>query len=245
MRRAVRRCFQSYARYWAESLRLPSLSPDEIEDGVTTHGYEHIDAAVRDGPGPILVLPHLGGWEWAGFWLTRVKQVPITVVVERLEPPALFDWFVSFRQSLGMEVVPLGDGAGRAVIQAVKRRDIAALLADRDITGSGVDVEFFGERTTLPAGPATVALRTGAPLLPTATYFHGRGHFCLVRPPLPVERTGKLRADVTALTRAIARSLEDLIRLAPEQWHLMSPNWPSDYDALERRRSSSQAAAMC
>ena len=237
LRRAVRRCFESYARYWAESFRLPNLSPDTIAAGLTPVGYEHIEQARASGVGPIIVLAHLGGWEWAGFWIARVKGVPITVVVERLEPPSVFEWFVEFRRSLGMNVVPLGPDAGREVIRAVKAGHVVCLLSDRDITGSGVEVEFFGERTKLPAGPATLALRTGAPLLPTAVYFEGSGHLGMVHAPLPVERTGNLRDDVTRITQDIARSLEGLIREAPEQWHLMQPNWPSDHAVLERARS--------
>jgi KDO2-lipid IV(A) lauroyltransferase len=241
LRRATQRCFESYARYWVESFRLPELSPPELDAGIVAEGYEHIQAAFDRGTGPILVLPHLGGWEWAGFWLAQVKQVPITVVVERLEPPSVFDWFVEFRSRLGMNVVPLGPDAGRAVIRALKDCHVVALLSDRDITGSGIDVEFFGERTTLPAGPATLAIRTGAPLLPTATYFEGRQHRCVVRPPLTVDRTASLRADVTRLTQSMASALEDLIRVAPEQWHLMSPNWPSDHEVLARVRGDRRA----
>jgi phosphatidylinositol dimannoside acyltransferase len=242
LRRAVRRCFESYARYWAESFRLPGLSPETIEAGLTPVGYEHIEAARASGVGPLIVLPHLGGWEWAGFWIARVKNVPITVVVERLEPPSVFDWFVEFRRSLGMNVVPLGPDAGRDVIRAVKAGHVVCLLSDRDITGSGVEVEFFGEKTTLPAGPATLALRTGAPLLPTAVYFRGARHLGVVNAPLPVERTGNLRADITRITQDIAHSLEGLIREAPEQWHLMQPNWPSDHAVLERAKKGRAAA---
>ena len=103
------------------------------------------------------------------------------------------------------------------------------LLSDRDLTGDGVEVEFFGERTTLPAGPATLALRTGAALLPVAVYFtEGRGHKGMVRPPLDITREGRLREDIARITQALAYEFEDLIRVAPEQWHLLQPNWPSD-----------------
>ena len=104
-----------------------------------------------------------------------------------------------------------------------------ACLCDRDLHGDGVPVEFFGEETTLPAGPVTLALRTGAPLLPTAVYFQGsEGHLGVIRPPLALERQGRLRADVARGTQQLAGALEELIRAAPEQWHLMQPNWPSD-----------------
>jgi phosphatidylinositol dimannoside acyltransferase len=232
LRRAVHRTFGSYMRYWVDSFRLPKLSPAQIDAGFAVEGYDHIERAIASGTGPILALPHLGGWEWAAFWLTQVLGVEVTAVVEAVEPQELFDFFVEFRRELGMHVVPLGPHAGTEVIAAIKQGHVACLLSDRDLTGDGVEVEFFGERTTLPGGPVTLALRTGAPLLPTAVYFEGRGHHAVIGPPLPLERRGRLRADVARLTQDLAYVLEDLIRRAPEQWHLQSPNWPSDYDAL-------------
>jgi phosphatidylinositol dimannoside acyltransferase len=227
--RATVRLFQSYARYWVESFRLPGTSAADLDAGLTHEGYEHLQGALAHGRGAILALPHLGGWEWGGFWLSRVAGIPVTVVVERLEPPDLFEWFVELRQSLGMEVVALGPEAGTATMRALKANRALALLSDRDIGGGGHEVEFFGERTTLPAGPATLALRTGAPILPVAVYFDGpRSRHAVVRPPLDTSRQAGLRADVARVTQALAHELEALIRAAPEQWHLLQPNWPSD-----------------
>ncbi len=200
-------------------------------------GMHRIEAAVESGTGPICALPHLGGWEWGGFWLAATLKHRVTVVVEPLEPPELFDWFVDLRKSFGMEVVPLGPGAGSAVARSIKAANITCLLCDRDLTGGGVEVEFFGERTTLPAGPATLALRTGAALLPTAVYFRGKGHHAAIREAVPVERRGSLREDVQRITQLLAYELEALIRAEPEQWHLLQPNWPSDHDALAAQRS--------
>ncbi len=227
--RAVQQLFESYARYWVESFRLPGTSPAALDAGFTFDGFDHVEAARDAGKGVILALPHLGGWEWAGFWLTRVKGIPITAIVERLEPPELFDWFVSLRESFGMEVVPLGPAAGTACVRALKRNHALALLSDRDLAGGGPEVEFFGERTTLPGGPATLALRTGAPLLPIATYFDGpSSRHTVVRPAIDTTRRGSLREDVARVTQDLAHALEELIRAAPEQWHLLQPNWPSD-----------------
>lgn len=235
LQREVQRCFESYARYWMEAFRLPELSPAELDAGMSYEGFEHIEDARAAGRGPLIILPHLGGWEWAAFWLTSILDIGVTAVVEKLEPPELYEWFVGLRTKLGMNVVPLGPKAGAEVMGAVKRTDVICLLSDRDIDGTGVEVEFFGERTTLPKGPAMIALRTGAPLLPCAIYYRGSGHHGVVRPPVPAERTDAgLREDVTRITQALAHELEDLIRAAPEQWHLMQPNWPSDHEALER-----------
>lgn len=227
----VREVYRSYGRYYGESFRLPTISPAELDARMSYEGYEHILQAREDGFGPLVVMPHLGSWEWSAYWLTRVEQTPVTAVVERIEPPALFDWFVDYRESIGMEIVPLGPDAGRSVVHAVKQRHAIALLCDRDIGRSGVEVSFFGETTTLPSGPAVLALRTGAPLLPTAIYDRGRTHHGVVRPPIPVAREGSFRADVARITQALAAELEVLIRAAPEQWHLMQPNWPSDWAA--------------
>ena len=135
------------------------------------------------------------------------------------------------RESLGMDIIPLGPNALGEVSRAIKSGKITCLLCDRDIGGGGIEVEFFGERTTLPAGPATLALRTGAPLFPTAVYLRDglvHGH---VGEPIETVRTGRLRADVERITQELAFRLEELIVPAPTQWHLMQPNWPSDYVA--------------
>lgn len=226
--RAVEATFESYARYYVESFRLPGTSLADLDSGFTTEGYEHVERARAEGRGAIMVMPHLGGWEWAGFWLTRVRQIPVTVVVERLEPPALFEWFAKLRRSFGMEVVALGPQAGPAAIRALRANHLLALLCDRDLDGNGPEVEFFGERTTLPGGPATLALRTGAPILPAAVYFDGPVRHGLIRPPLDTTRRAGLREDVARVTQDVAGALEELIRAAPEQWHLLQPNWPSD-----------------
>jgi phosphatidylinositol dimannoside acyltransferase len=229
LRRAAQAAFDYYARYWVESFRLPGLSSEEVDGAFSYQGLEHLDDALAAGHGAIVALPHLGGWEWAGRWITE-QGVPITAVVEPLEPPELFEWFVSFRESLGMTVVPIGPAATTAVLRALRANEAVCLLCDRDIQGGGIEVEFFGERTTLPGGPATLALRTGAPILPTAVYFTSArdGHSAVIRPPLLAEREGTLRQDVERITQALVGELEVLIRAAPEQWHLFQPNWPSD-----------------
>ena len=228
----VDQAYVSYLRYWIESFRLPHLTPEEVAKGLTTQGYErYVLPALEKGSGVILALPHLGGWEWAGRWLAD-RGHRVTAVVERVEPPALFEWFVDLRTDLGMNIVPLDAGAGREVLAALKNNEIVCLLSDRDLHRNGVEVEFLGESTTLPAGPATLALRTGAPILPTAVYFSGaRGthHLGVVRPPLDTTRTAaSLRSDVSRVTQSLADELGALIRRAPAQWHLFQPNWPSD-----------------
>ena len=230
IRRLTQQVFDSYARYYLESFRLPTLTSAQVAASFTVEGYhENMLPALDRGKGVILALPHLGGWEWAGRWAADLGN-KMTVVVEPIQPPELFEWFADLRRKFGMTVIPLGPDAGPAVLKSLRNNEVLCLLSDRDITGGGIEVEFFGERTKLPAGPATLAIRTGAALLPTAAYFtdRGVGHHGVIGAPMNCERHGKLREDVQRITQELAYELEVLIRRAPEQWNLLQPNWPSD-----------------
>ena len=228
--RLVDEALGSYARYWAESLRLPGLAADEISAGISYENFRYVEQSEAGGRGTIVALPHLGGWEWAGTHLALTGH-KVSVVVERLRPPDLFEWFVSYRERLGMNVIPTGPDAASRCKAALADNHVLCLLSDRLLPGaSGVEVEFFGERTSLPAGPALLALRTGAPLLPAAVYFEARTdrHTGVLLPPLDTSRSGRMREDVQRVTQDLAGAFEKLIRRAPTQWHLLQPNWPSD-----------------
>jgi phosphatidylinositol dimannoside acyltransferase len=230
LERRVDAVYVSYARYWAESLRLPSLPYATVAAGMTDEGIERIQGALVAGKGAILALPHLGGWEWGGTWLAG-SGVPVSVVVERLQPPEVFEWFVDYRRRLGLEVIAVGPEAGPASLRALRANRVLCLLCDRVVGETpGIEVPFFGERTQLPAGPAALARRSGAVLLPAAVYL-GRDaddHLAVVRPALEVPHTRSVRADILDTTTRLAGELETLIRRAPTQWHLLQPNWPSD-----------------
>lgn len=230
---AVGNVFTSYAHYWIESFRLPGTSPEELDAKFTHTGWEHVRDAIDAGQGVVLAMPHLGAWEWAGFWTTAVQDVRVTTVVEAVEPPELTAWFTGLREAFGFEIIALGPEAGSAAMAALRSARILTLLCDRDVSGGGIEVEFFGERTTLPAGPATIALRSGAALVPATVYFDGMHHRGQALPPIDTTRHGKLREDIKRVTQALADNLEVLIREAPEQWHLLQANWPSDHEAAE------------
>jgi len=225
----TRRAFRNYGRYWLEGARLPSVPPSTVRERFHFEsGRGYLDDAMAAGRGAIMALPHVGAWEWGAAWLA-LEGYPMTAVAELLEPPELYDWFVAQRESIGLTIVPLGPEAGGVLLKTLRDGKLVGLLCDRDIAGSGVEVEFFGERTTLPAGPAALGLRTGAPILPTAVYAApNRDHVTVISPPVPAERTGRLRADVARVTQDIAYALEALIRRAPDQWYMFQPNWPSD-----------------
>ena len=228
-RGGARRSFRAYARYWVEGARLARTGPDAVRRRMSVErGYEHLKEGVATGRGVILALPHVGSWEWGGYFLA-LDGYPMTSVAERMKPPQLFDWLVEERRGMGLTVVPLGADSGGAVLRTLRQGGLVGLLCDRDLVGNGVEVDFFGETTTLPAGPAMLALRTGATLLVAAVFSGpGRHHVGVVSEPVDTERTGPLRKDVQRVTQEIARRFEGLIRQSPEQWHLYQPNWPSD-----------------
>lgn len=223
------RSYRSYARYWVEGARLPTTPASEVAQRlVLDWGFAHLEEAFASGKGVLLALPHLGSWEWGGAYLASEGH-PMTSIAERVEPARLFDWFVEQRAAMGLHIVPLGDDAGKQALRVLRDGGLVGLVSDRDISGNGVAVEFFGERTTLPAGPATIALRTGAVLLPAAVYNGPRSYHCgVVTAPLDTARRGSFREDVARITQELAHCFERLVSRAPEQWHLYQPNWPSD-----------------
>ena len=225
----VNRGFESYGQYWAEGAKLPGIKPEKVFARFRiAEGLEHLYDAKTKGLGTIIALPHIGSWEWGGSYLNSLG-LGMTAVAEDLEPPALFAWFKAKREAIGIRIEPLDEHAGTVLLQTLKDGGVIGLLCDRDIQGNGIEIEFFGERVRLPAGPATLALRTGATLVAAACYSGpGRDHFAVVTAPIPAERQGRLREDVTRVTQSLALELEGLIRRAPEQWHVLQPRFEGD-----------------
>jgi KDO2-lipid IV(A) lauroyltransferase len=229
LERYVDRAFESYGQYWAEGAKLPAIPRDEMASRfVISEGREHLDAAFALGKGVIVALPHVGSWEWGGAYLSTIGM-PMTAVAEALDPPELFEWFKAKRESIGLSIEPLDESAGTVLLSTLRAGKVVGLLCDRDIQGNGIEVEFFGERVTMPAGPATLALRTGAALVAAACYSGpGRGHHAVITPTIDTTREAKMREDVTRITQLVARELEGLIRRAPEQWHVLQPRFASE-----------------
>lgn len=228
--RMARGMFVSYGRYWGEALWIRPRKAARVMERVSVEGLDRLLAARDAGKGMIFALPHIGNWEVAGT-ITRREGVELMAAAERLGNQRLVDWFTKLRAMLGIQIV-LADGGRevfRALYRVIERGGAAALLTDRDISGSGVEVSFFGEMTTLPKGAISIAIRSGAPVFPAASYFKpGLGHHLVVEPPLTIPTEGSLEERVLAGTTELAAALERLIRRAPEQWHLLQPNWPSD-----------------
>ncbi len=225
--------FASYGRYWAEVFWTRPRRKAEIVAGCTIDGEENIHAAKAAGKGIVLALPHMGNWESAGAKAEAIG-IPVLAAAEGLSNEKIVDWFVDVRRDLGIETVITGRGnrVTAALARRLKEGGVIALVSDRDVSGRGVEVEFFGERTTMPPGPVALAERSGAALLPVACYFEpAGGHRFVVRPPLAIPPADTREERVAAGTQAFAAVLEELISAAPQDWHLFVPNWPSDKES--------------
>ncbi len=238
----VRAGLRSYARYWMEAFRLPSLSRREILAGFRLDGAEMLAADVASGRGAVVALPHAGNWDAAGAWVAA-NGWPITTVAERLKPEGVYERFLAFRQGLGMEILPTHGGERPAfdvLVDRIRAGAVVPLLADRDLSARGVEVDFFGGRTRMPAGPALLAIRTGAPLYVTTMWYEpdlARG--ALAGPvELPDPDSGPLDARVRVLTQRIADGLAAGIARHPEDWHMLQRMW------LDQRTEGSGAPAQ-
>ena len=227
----TRPALRSYARYWCEVFRLPSTKLERIVDRTTTVNEDLVRASVASGAGTILALPHSGNWDAAGAWLAGTG-VPFTTVAERLKPESLYDQFVAFRESLGMEVLPLTGGRPpyEVLAERLQAGGTLCLLADRDLTPRGIDVEFFGATSRMPAGPARLALETGAALIPATLSFTKDGWE--IRFHEYVAHT-----DIQTMTQDLADAFADGIREHPQDWHMLQRLWLDDLDADDPRRA--------
>lgn len=225
-----------YMRYWSEAFRLPAWTPDRLRATFTLEqGLDHLDAAVAAGTGAVMLTSHSGNWDHAGAWACD-RYGGLVTVAERLKPEGLYDKFVAYRESLGMEVLPHGDEETfRTLLRRLKEGKLVCLVADRDLSGSGVPVDFFGERTSMPGGPALLSLLTGAPIMLVDLWHVEDGLRGRVHPPLTHPEGLPRKEAVASLTQSIADGFAVSIREHPEDWHMMQPLWHAD---LPRRVSA-------
>lgn len=219
----LRAAIRSYARYWCEVFRLPSMSRDRIVGGTTTTDEHLLRDSVASERGTIMVLPHSGNWDAAGAWC-GFTGVPFATVAERLKPESLYEQFLAFRQSLGMEVLPL-TGGERPPYEVLHERLVAGgticLLADRDLSKRGLEVDFFGATAKMPAGPAKLALDTGANLLPTTLSFTDDGWHIVFQDYVP-------HTDLPTMTQGVADAFASEIAQHPADWHMLQKLWLED-----------------
>lgn len=227
----VGQAFVSYAMYWYELFRSTRATTGAIASRVSAENVEVLDKAFASGEGVILALPHVGNWEHAGAWISD-RGIPITVVAERLRPPALFAWFTKTRERHGVEVLPLDQGTSTKLLSLLDDGGVVGLLCDRDISSSGIEVDFFGKKANIPGGPALLAIRTGAVVIPVATHLRpDHGVHIVFKDPMRITKSGSMKTSITEGTQAIIDQLEPLIAAHPEQWHMFQPVWASDAGA--------------
>ncbi|QDQ10475.1 phosphatidylinositol mannoside acyltransferase [Streptomyces spectabilis] len=234
---------RSYMRYWMESFRLPAWSEDRIKNGFAPQDLHHLTDGLDSGRGVILALPHLGNWDLAGAWVTTKLKTPFTTVQERQKPESLYDRFVAYRSGLGMEVLPhTGGSAFGTLARRLRAGGLVCLVADRDLSASGVEVKFFGETARMPAGPAALAQQTGALLLPVTLWYDAspvmRGR---VHPPVEVPATGTRAEKTAAMTQELADAFATGIAEHPEDWHMLQRLWLADLDPAKAPPSAGRA----
>jgi KDO2-lipid IV(A) lauroyltransferase len=234
----IRASLASYARYWREAFRLPSMDlkklGERIDHCLLNRAY--INAGLEAGHGVILALPHSGNWDMAGVWLAQ-HYGTFTTVAERLQPESLYRRFIDYRETLGFEMLPLTGGARppfEVLAERLRDNRIICLMADRDLTRSGVEVDLFGEPTRMPGGSARLAVETGAALL--TVHCWNRPDDWVFDVSGPVDTSS---GDVGAVTQAMADRFALGIATHPADWHMMQPQWLADLSAERRARLES------
>ncbi|MFC4562594.1 phosphatidylinositol mannoside acyltransferase [Nocardiopsis mangrovi] len=232
LRALSRAGMRSYLRYFHEMFRLAHTPRETVLGRTDATGIDVLEGHIRAGRGVVAALPHMGNWDHAGAWIA-LRGTPLTTVAERLRPESVYTRFTAFREGLGMEVLPLtGDGAGTAGRLARRLREgrLVCLLADRDLTDHGVEVDFFGEPARLPAGPAALALGTGAALMPVSLWYEGDRWCIRVHEEIPPPAAGDRAARVREMTQELAAVFEGAIAEHPEDWHMLQRVFTADLD---------------
>jgi KDO2-lipid IV(A) lauroyltransferase len=219
----VKASFASYGRYWADVATLGPRSARHLDERFHVTGRADVNEALAAG-GVIFALPHLGSWEIGGIWADR-EGFPFITVAEDAANERLTKWFISRRERLGMRVLRLAPDTPARLLAELRAGGAVALVADRDIVGDGITTPFFGSPTKIPAGPAVLALRANATIIPCTVYQDGAEYQGRFGPLIRPERQGTLREDVARITAELVAVFEDYIVDRPEQWHAFQPLW--------------------
>jgi phosphatidylinositol dimannoside acyltransferase len=248
LRALSRAGMRSYARYWLEVFRLPVISQEQILAGMISvdAGEEAAFAQLAAGRGVVFALPHMGNWEVAGAWLIARGGRKFTTVAERLKPESVYLRFLAFRESLGFEVLPATGGDSRfgVLAQRLRAGGMVCLPADRDVTGAGIEVEFFGQKAKMMGGAAALAVQTGAALRPAVLWFEDPGWGVHIYPEIPVPAEGSRRDKVAVMMQQIARIFEAGIAAHPEDWHMLQRIFAADLDPGRLAAAAGPGAGM-
>ena len=248
LRAMSRQVLRSYGRYYMETFRLQGIPAERLLAGMRNDSpnvpltMEYLSS----GRGVIYALPHSGQYEAAGVWIIAKGAGSFTTVAERLKPESVFQQFLKYRQGLGMEVLPTTGGQHPFGVMAQRLRagKLVCLVADRDLSEAGIEVDFFGEKALMPAGPAALAVQTGAALMPVSCWFVGEDEWgTYVHDEIPVPADGDRKAKVAAMTQQLATAFEQGIREHPEDWHMLQRLFVADLDPGRLARRDSRGSA--
>jgi phosphatidylinositol dimannoside acyltransferase len=233
LRALSRAVLRSYARYWLEVFRLPVIPVERILSGmhIDAAGEEALFANLKAGRGVVIALPHMGNFEQAGAWVVARGAGSFTTVAERLRPESVYEAFFRFRESLGMEVLPLTGGRSPfgTLAQRLRAGKLVCLVSDRDLKDTGIEVEMFGEKARI-AATAALAVQTGAALMPVATWFEGDDWGAHIYEEIPVPATGTRAEKIDAMSQQLARVFETSIAEHPQDWHMLQRVFTADLD---------------
>jgi phosphatidylinositol dimannoside acyltransferase len=246
LRAASRAAMRSYARYWLEIFRLPVMPIERLVDQMVETGErDTLLNHLASGRGVVVPLPHMGNWDQAGAWIIARGAGSFSTVMERLEPESVYERFVAFRQNIGMEVLPASGGPSPfgVLAQRLRAGKLVALPCDRDVTGGGIEVDFFGEKALMMGGPAALAVQTGAALMPTVLWYEDDGWGVRIHEEIPVPETGDRWQKAAAMTQQIARVFEQGIREHPADWHMLQRVFVADLDPQRLAAARAKVAA--
>lgn len=227
---------RSYLRYWCESFRLPAWPMEDLVRRTRTVNEHLLREAYARGNGVVVPLPHMANWDWAGAWACATGM-PLATVAERVRPERLYEEFVAYRKTLGMEILPLTGSSGRnpgtfdRLVEWVSSGGLVCLLADRDLSRTGVEVTLCGEPARMPRGPALLARRTGAPLIPATLAYAGTDLVLTLHPEVPVAEG---EAGLVTMMQGVADAFTEGLRAAPQDWHMMQKVFVADLASAGR-----------
>ena len=232
MDRLVALSMRSYLRYWCDTFRIQDWSPERVQSTVTLTHENLLLEPMQQGRGVVIALPHSGNWDHAGAYFCSLG-IPLVTVAERLKPEALFQRFLRYRESMGFEVLSIDSRSFATLVKRAKEKRLIALVADRDLSASGVDVDFFGFPSRMPAGPALLAIKTGIPLVVAHVSYTEVGiHIAFTA--VDVADTGSESERVSQTVQRMADLFEKGIAAHPEDWHMLQRIW-TDGDFKEHR----------
>ncbi len=228
LEKLVKQGMRSYLQYWEDAFRLPTWKEKHLNKYVRCEGTAELEKAFASKKALITATPHMGNWDAAGYFYTKVYG-PVTTVVERLKPESIYKKFVNFRNSLGIEVIPTSGETDifMKLLRRAKEGKMIALVADRDITKNGIQVNYGPSQASFPVGPAALAVALDGLVLPLSSYYDHDGVLVMTffEPILP-SGNGSKEEQVKEITQKVAKVFEREVKKNPQDWHMLQRVWP-------------------